>query len=253
MPELKTKHVVAPILKSIDFPDEVAKAAEGLDADMWFYATVEQPDREGDIVRVKGIDTKSFSANGPIKFIMSHSSKPLANGQLPVLGKAVKWVRTTHKELSLPALAVGVKFADTELAQQTKALYDGEFLTDVSIGFQPVKSKPIPGKGFDFEECAIGELSACVTGMNAYAGVLRALEAEEKHEPTKLSDEDHIKILEGIKSNITELLKHLNKRMDDFEDSLSALPKSDGSKADRQDRQSDKIDLAELRKLLARA
>ncbi len=251
MPELKTKHVVAPVINVSNMPDDVFKAAGEVDADIWFYATVEKADREGDIVRVKGIDTKSFAQNGPIKFILSHSSRPLANGQLPVLGKAVKWVKTTHKEMSVPALAVGIKFADTDLAQQTKALYDGEFLTDVSIGFQPITSKPIPGKGFDFEECAIGELSACVTGMNAFAGVLRAIE-DEPAAPLKLSDEDLTKITDATKAHIDSLFTKLNKRQDDFEDSLSALPNGDGQKADRQGRQSDKIDLDQLVEALRR-
>ncbi len=253
MPELKTKHVTAPILKQSDFPEDVVKAAEGVDADIWFYATVEAEDREGDIVRVKGIDTTAFAANGPIKFIMNHSSKPLADGRLPVLGKTVKWVSTKHKSLNVPALAVGVKFADTELAKETKTLYEGGFLSDVSIGFQPTKAVPIPGAGMDYQECAVGELSACVTGMNAFAGVLRALEDDKPAEPIKLSDEDIDKIKTFTNSILTDLFKTLNKRMDDFEDSLSALPNRDGEKSDRKDRQSDKIDLNELRNLLARS
>ncbi len=253
MPELKTKHITAPTLPLSSMPADVIKAAEGLDADIWFYATVEAADREGDVVRVKGIDTTEFAKNGPIKFIMNHSSKPLADGRLPVLGKAVKWVATKHKDLNVPALAVGVKFADTALAKETKTLYEGGFLSDVSIGFQPKKATPIPDGGYDYQECSIGELSACVTGMNAFAGVLRALEGEEKTDPTKPSDLEQLRIdlIDANKMLVTELFKSLNKRMDDFEDSLSALPNRDGEKSDRQDRQSATIDLDQLRQLLS--
>ncbi len=249
MPDLKTKHVIAPLIQTADLPDDVLKAAEGEDIDKWFYATVEHEDREGDIVRVKGIDTVSYAQNGPIKFIMSHSQRPLADGSLPVLGKAVRWVTTMHKSLKVPALAVGIKFADTKLARETKSLYDGGFLSDVSIGFQPKKGKPL-ANGTDYEECAIGELSACVTGMNQFAGVLRALDEECKPAPAIDPAELTKQLTEAFGKLFADFSAKFNTRLDDLEDSLSELPKADAPQSDREMRQSRQIDLDRLRELL---
>lgn len=259
MPEqLKTKQVVAPIIKSDDLPDDVKKAGMGKDIDKWFYATVEAPDREKDIVRVAGIDLKSYSQNGPLKFISSHKRGPGPDGRLPVVGKAVEWVRTKHKATGSPALAVGIKFAPTELGKEMKALYDGDFLTDVSIGFEPLEAEPIKDGGYDYKASAIGELSACITGMNQFAGVLRALEAE----PLTVQQPDNIwKAAEftGLQAQITtltdtlkSLTQELQKRLDDIEGAIeAAAQKNAGSTAAELPAKPKKIDPRKLADLLA--
>lgn len=225
MPELKTKNVTAPAIQTKDLPDDVVKAAEGKDIDVWFYATVEAPDREKDIVRVAGINLKEYAQNGPLKFISGHRRSPGPDGRLPVCGKAVEWIKTKHKSLGVPALAVGIKFAPNSLGQEMKELYEGDFLTDVSIGFEPVKSAPIGGGGFDYQESAIGELSACITGMNQFSGVLRAL-AEEV--PLIPFPQDIWKAAEftavtTLLTDVTNQLKSLLSRLDDIECAIEAV------------------------------
>lgn len=256
MPDLKTKQVVAPAIKTADLPDDVVKAAEGKDIDRWFYATVEAPDREKDVVRVAGIDLKEYAQNGPLKFISGHRRAPGPDGRLPVCGKAVEWVKTKHKSLGFPALAVGIKFAPNDLGKEMKELYDGEFLTDVSIGFEPVKATPLKHGGFDYEESAIGELSACITGMNQYAGVLRALEAEVEQNEVRVpfpqdiwKAAEYVALIDALKTigdRLAEMNKQLTDRIDNLEDTLSSLPQSSASQDDRKEPKSKKVDLDKL-------
>jgi hypothetical protein len=252
---MQTKHLDAPVIAQSDLPDEVLKAGEGVDIDMWVYASVETADREGDIVRVKGIDTTSFAqGGGALKFLVAHQRGPMADGSLPVLGKAVKWVATKHKTTGLPAMATAIKFAPTELAQDTKKLYDGGFLTDVSIGFQPKKSTPIQGGGFDYEECAVAELSACITGMNPLASIVRAIEDQQPMPSVHASLEEQkaffapaVEKLDALIATATELkaelaatakqLKVIDDRIDNLEDSVSSMPKGADPQDDRTDRQ----------------
>lgn len=173
------KTLTAPVISSDELPRDLRKAAEGEDIDKWFYASVEVPDHEKDIIRVAGIDTKKYAQNGgAIKFISNHNRAAGPDGRLPVIGKTVKWVPTRHVPTGMPAMAVAVKFAPTELGQEMRKLYDGGFLTDVSIGAEALKGKPIENGGIDYEQVAIAELSACINGMNQFAGVVRALDDE---------------------------------------------------------------------------
>jgi hypothetical protein len=225
---MKTKHLTATSIAKDDLPEEVVKAAEGKDIDRWYYATVETPDREKDIVRVKGLDTAKYTqSGGPMRVLVSHQRAPNANSRLPICGGVKEWVPTKHKATGLPALAAGIKFVDTELGKEIKTLADADLL-DVSIGFEPLEADPIPGGGFDYKKAAISELSVCVNGMNQYAGVVRALEAESKsvgtvhvdvvpniagHVLTKLDDESLDAILSELKS--------LHLRLDDLEDAIA--------------------------------
>jgi hypothetical protein len=254
------KQLTASILKSDDLPEEILKASEGEEIDKWFWATVEVLDHDGDIVRVAGIDTTKYAQSGaPIKFISSHTTRPLDDGRLPIVGKAVKWMKTLHKTTGAPALAVGVKFAGTQLGKEMKELYEGSFLTDVSIGAEVLKHSPIKDGGNDYEEVAISELSACITGANQFAGVMRAL-AEE---PITLTEPDQTKTgidADFIKANhdaliaklddaITQITSHITNRLDDIEDSIAAKTEEGRQSSSRKSDQS--IDLDKLKSLLS--
>ncbi len=262
--DIKTKHVAATHLKTSELPDDVRKAAEGEDIDKWYYATVETKDREGDIVRIGGIDTAKYAQNGcPIKVLVNHQRSPDGQGRLPIAGKVVKWVPTKHKATGLPAMAAGLKFVKTDLGNEIKTLAD-ENLLDVSIGFEAEEHAPIAGAGTDYTKSAIAEISVCVTGMNQFAGVLRALDKDEK----AIADAE-ARAKAADKTLIDTITKHIDakfaehaaalleantntiKRLDDLEDTLSNLPKPDAAQIDRSEHLSPKISLDSLRALLA--
>ncbi len=257
----KTVHKTlnAPVIKSEELPDDLRKAAEGEEIDRWFWASVEVPDHEKDIIRIAGIDTKKYAQNGgTIKFISNHSRAASHDGRLPVIGKTVKWVATKHTATGMPAMAAAVKFAPTDLGEEMKKLYDGGFLTDVSIGAEAIKGKPLESGGIDYEHVAIAELSACINGMNQFAGVLRALEVEEpkpevKPEPLTLSDADLLRFVEPmnkrfdlIAETFAALEKKFASRFDDVEDSISSLPKGAAPQDERKEQPSTKIDRDKL-------
>lgn len=263
---MSRKELTGSIIKSHDLPEDVKKASEGEEIDKWFYASVEVVDHDGDIVRIAGVDTKKYTQSGaPIKFISSHSTRPLSDGRLPVVGKAVKWVKTMHKSTKAPALCVGVQFAPTELGREMKSLYEGEFLTDVSIGAEVIKHSPIKGGGNDFEEVAIAELSACITGANQFAGLMRALVNEpvvdtdikptdSTPDQTKTGiDKDFIKaqgdaLVAKLDDVVAQIKSHITSRLDDIEDAIVAKAEEARQPSDRKSEPS--IDQAKMKALL---
>jgi hypothetical protein len=72
------------------------------------------------------------------------------------------------------ALEVEVEWAPHEFAQQVKALYDAEFLSAVSVGFQPLKYSYMNNGGVLFEEQELLELSAVTIPANPDALALRS-------------------------------------------------------------------------------
>jgi hypothetical protein len=265
---MQTKQISASVIAKADLPDEVLKAAEGEDIDKWFYATVEVQDVDGDIVRIKGLNTEKHARNGHIKVLVSHQLKPDGQGRLPIAGKVAKWVQTKHKATGAPALAAGLKFVGTELGKEIKTLSDADLL-DVSIGFEPLESSPIQGAGLDYTKAAIAEISVCVHGANQFAGVVRAIDkelglgtAEPVLPSAHATPEEHkaffataIEKLDALLASAAQLKKDLTStaettdtqfkaiadRFDDIEDSVAALPKGSADpQGDRKDQQTPK-------------
>lgn len=103
------------------------KSVKGGDSDKkiyYFVASSEvEPDRDGDIVVVDGIDVDNFKKNPVILFAHNY-------GSLPV-GKAVD-IKKDGEEL-----IIGVEFADTEEGRKTEYLVSSGYMKAVSIGFIP--------------------------------------------------------------------------------------------------------------------
>lgn len=181
--------------------------------DTWFYATVEVLDRESDIIRVAGCDVSDFARTGPIKVLSSHTRTPNASSRLPLCGKVVRWRRTTHPALGVPALLAGVVWAPTELGREMKALADGEFLTDVSIGARYIEAVPRnprdPSAGLDVRKCSIAELSVCCAGMNQYAGLAKALGMTGGPSPDDVQ--------KMVREQVAAIRTQLTDRLDDIE------------------------------------
>ena len=90
----------------------------------YFVASSEkEPDRDGDIVVVDGIDISKFSENPVILFAHNYRSMSI--------GKAVD-IKKEGEDL-----IIGVEFAETEEGQKIQYLVDNGYMKAVSIGFIP--------------------------------------------------------------------------------------------------------------------
>ena len=96
-------------------------------AKLTIIGTNEDVDRDGDIVRAKGVDIKNFKNNPILLFGHKWTSLPIGK-----VGKIKKTDDTVIFE--------DIEFAQTKEAQDIKSLVEGGFLKSVSIGFIPKKS-----------------------------------------------------------------------------------------------------------------
>lgn len=225
------KQITATVIEKTELPDDLLKASEKLDVDKWAFASVEVTDREGDIVRVEGIDFSSHTDAHPLKILCNHDRKLTVDGY-PVVGKAVTFQRTAFAKdgENCPALVFGMKFAPTDFGQRMKKLYDGKFLTDFSIGAdsKPGGAAALKGGGVDWKATTLNEVSACVFGMNQHAKTIeRALDVEDEMATATLKpDARPDKILLLLNEQAT-LLKQITSRLDDIESIVVA--KSDAT------------------------
>lgn len=234
------------VLKAV--PDKLFKAK----CDLYGYASVEVPDREGDIIRVKGIRFPET----PVKVAPSHKY----GNPLEVLGTVKEWTVTTKsvKGKQVPALAFGLEWARgegneiTPFAKQYKGLYDNGVLDSFSGGFDPNPEKVLALKGgrYDVLECEAVELSCCMIPMNPYATVMKALAdaiGEDFDKAAYLEE----KITEIINDRVCglndSLLKAFHNRFDDFESKYVSKSDDAGLTADRRIPQ---LDTSEVLKAL---
>jgi hypothetical protein len=222
-------HVIGSVLKAL--PSAFKAAGED---ELWALATVEVMDREGDIVRVKGISLEYHKPEMPIKVLgLGHKYSPGADGELPITGLVKEFVPTTttikgHGEV--PALAFRMEFDRDEKGELTgysrrmKSLYKGDAakglkpkLDSFSIGFDP-QAEPIRLRGgrYDFTKTAIFEISPCVIPANPHATVLKALREQFGEDLDALSVLEE-RMLQLNQQNLETILKALQTRFDDFE------------------------------------
>jgi hypothetical protein len=212
MPELKK--IAAPVIAELTL--DITKAAEGEDIDKWAFATVEVKDLQDDIVRVAGMNLAKHTDERPIQIRCDHRQDVGQDG-FPVVGKVVKFVRTTYKTASgsVPAIAFGMKFAPTQFGQTMKSLYDGRYMTDFSIGAKAEeKPKPLKDGRYDWDKTNLHEISACLDGANQHAQAInRALGIEQP-------DLDAIKQL--LDTKFTDINKYITERLDGIESAIVA-------------------------------
>jgi HK97 family phage prohead protease len=207
MPATTVKHYTVPAVKPAT---EELKALKGEDADVVAYASVEVEDRDRDIVRVAGISLKNHTDASPVKLFASHL-RSLPNGESPVIGRVLRFARVKHGDTGQPALAFAAKFAGTPLGKHYKGLYGDGDQTDFSIGFRVHKAEPLgKDKGFDFTETELMEVSCVALPANAHASAMKAL--EETYPEAKPADN----------SEVISLLKSIQSRLDDLEDTFYA-------------------------------
>lgn len=210
-------------------PSGFAPAGED---ELWALATVEVPDREGDIVRIKGIDLSAHRAEMPIKVMgLGHNYKAEDPNNLPITGIVKEFRPTTtvvKRYGEVPALAFRMEFdregeALTKYSRRMKSLYKGDSkkglspkLDAFSIGFDPRKVAQLKGGRYDVQECAIFEISPCIIPANPHAVVLKALREEfgEEIDLLPLLEE---RLLAAQQEMFAALTKAINTRFDDFE------------------------------------
>lgn len=227
-----------PIFASGTLMKAVPDAFEKEDGTTWAYATVETMDRDGDIIRVDGIDLPRNLMDSPLKIAIQHNYKPLPDGSLPVLGAVDRLVKCTAKVKNdeVPALAFRMRWADTKLAKSYKKLYDDGTLDSFSAGFYPYSDyvKPLPGGRFDVQRSSMYEISACIIPVNPYTTIIKAMcEAMDDSTPSAIAMQlteqrliDLHKLLDNIATAQREERDRFTKalaRFDDLESALEAL------------------------------
>ena len=170
------------------------KAVSGKERTLEFTGSTETRDRVGDIIEVAGWQLKNYKTN-PV-FMWAHRYGD------PPIGKATRVWKSEGK------LKFHIEFADAEtyeFADTIYKLYQGGFLSAVSVGFEPIEWEDIEqkgdslGRGTRFKKQDLLELSAVPVPANAEAlmnareaGVIttKQLEAITKPEET----EDYIRV-----------------------------------------------------------
>lgn len=101
------------------------------------WASTAQLDRQGDVVQPSAFASSlpAFKANGPIFWNHAEVHDPLA---MPI-------GRTTDAEIRDGGLYIKARWANTPQAQQVRQLVTDGIVSTMSIGFNPISSRP--GKG----------------------------------------------------------------------------------------------------------
>jgi len=180
------------------------KKLEEKDREVTAIASKEIKDRDGDIVRVDGIDIKNFKKNPVILFAHDHYGLPIA--------KAIKIWKEDNK-----FLMVTMKFADAEtnpLAETVYKLIKNNYLKALSIGFRIDfdKAERLPSSngerypGWDFKSTELFEISVVPVPANPAALIQsKAIKSALDEEIINSSEYDEL----------TEYFDYINKDRND--------------------------------------
>ena len=166
-------------------------------------ASSEKIDRDGDLVRVDGINIKEYKKNPVVLFAHDHSSLPIA--------------KTTKIWKENKNLMVKMQFTQPEensMGDTVYKLIKGDYLKSLSIGFKPDWDSAVrleKSNGWDFKSSNLYEISivpipANVASVVQSKGIQKALEDE-------VIDELELKEIELY---LDELIK--NKPVEDIEE-----------------------------------
>ena len=133
-------------------------------------ATKEIIDRDGDLIKVDGIDFAEYMQN-PV-FIWGHDQ-----GEMPI-GKVTELIKTKGAD-GVAQLEAVIEFAETDDGQEAAYLYANGFLNAVSICFRPVNMQEVfinsVLRGYDVTACKLYEISAVNIPANQAALVIKGL------------------------------------------------------------------------------
>lgn len=147
-------------------------------------ASKEIQDRDGDIIRIDGIDIKEYKKNPVVLFGHNHSDLPIA--------KCTKVWKEDKK------LMVKIKFPEPEVSSVGDSIYKlikGDYLSCLSIGFAPKWDKAVQLKdaGWDFKESSLYEIS--VVPIPANPGAMVEMKSLQKAVDDEVIDELELKEL----------------------------------------------------------
>jgi len=205
------------------------------DNELWALATVEVPDRELDVVRVKGISLE-YHEKSPLKIMgLGHKYGTTPDGSPQITGFVKEFVHTTTsvKGTEVPALAFRMEFDlgedgnPTPYAAKMKSLFQKGKLDSFSIGFESREMKPLPKGRYDFLKSAVFEISPCVIPTNPYATVLKSLQDEGIDvDALQLLEERMIQMQQATDARLADIAATITKafqtRFDDYESAAAA-------------------------------
>lgn len=268
---------VGKILKSV--PSGLFKSQH----DLYGYLSVEVKDRDGDIIRVAGIETpESMPLVGT-----AHRYSSLPDGTYPQVGSITEFARTSCvvKGKTVPALAFGADYIpDDPYAAKFKARYESGHMDAFSGGFEPSEDgvRELPGGRYDVLKSRVFEASCCLVPSNPYTTVLKSLRETfgDDFDPFQYLDERMSQLFKAVEEMrpaavpadadtfvwthpetgkqyipvdghnkiVDDLTKAFNKRFDQFESDYVARSEDAEQNADRQSPPEPKLDITQLRK-----
>lgn len=200
------------------FIDEV-KQIDDEERSIVHIITAETTDRQGDVVRSKGMDDENFAKNPVVMFGHDYSSFPV--------GKNL-WRKTATRN-GVKCIIAKTQFADTPEGIKTFDLWKNGFLNAASIGFIGKKSEVIRSEdgqyqGRDFKEWELLEYSIVPVPANAAA---TRLSLEDMPELMAKAFEPALKEqrLAELEAQNADALKSIAERVKEIEE-LSAMLKA---------------------------
>ena len=196
------------------------KAAKEDDRIIEFIATSEIRDRDHDLIKIKGINTKNYKNNAVV--LWGHSSR-----ELPI-GKTVKLTK------SKDVLKAKIQFAKADenpFADQVYRLVKAGYINSVSIGFMPdYKQLEYDEKTNTriYNKIDLYEISVVNVPANPMATVL----SKAIDEGVLTKDEVNIinsklKTPEGLIEQLNEHIKSLEAKIEKIDNELTALNNPD--------------------------
>ena len=245
--------------------------------DMLGLASVEVRDSDKDIVRVKGINYKTYhdpEQGKHLKLLAGHQTGILADGTPPIVGRIERFFQTTVGEDGTPALAFAFSFAKdaesgelTPLAKAYKSLMP-KYINSFSVGMMVDKAKAMDdGMGIDITDSSLYEVSVVAIPANAEANALseikkafkkESIEIEVKEADLEPVKDDNKALLEedeeantstdmnaDVLNAISEGFAGIERRLDSLESTLAiqseAAEQTDSPKSQHEDEQDDSL------------
>ena len=137
-----------------------------------FIASTDALDRDGDVIEPSGWDLGEYQRNPVI--LLLHETR-----ELPV-------ARAIRCEVTARGLEVDVLFPDAGISARSDEAYGlvkAGILRALSVGFQPLEAKPLPGGGQRFTRARLLEISLVSVPSNPEALLAARLGGKAKPEP----------------------------------------------------------------------
>jgi HK97 family phage prohead protease len=189
------------------------------------WISTENTDRDGDIVRAKGMNDENFSKNPVVLYGHNYGSFPI--------GKSLWRTKTTRG--GIKGILAKTQFAPTEEGKLVFELWKGGFLNAASIGFRVAEKEPIMDKdqwtgGYDIKKWELWEYSIVPVPANQDAlrlAVDKGIDAPKILNPLResLFESRLVSLEEGVKNfaPISEFQVRMAEMLKKYEDLESII------------------------------